>query len=70
MAQWIILKTPDGSEYLNLEMASRIIHHVHEDTQHDEYIVEFGQSRVIVKNEYNPATFAHIAAYLGETDFG
>ncbi len=64
MVRWIILKTDSGSEYLNLDTANRIIYH---ERQH-EYVVEYTNSRVVVKQDVNPATFAHIAAYLGDMD--
>jgi hypothetical protein len=64
MQQWVILKTDNGSEYLNLAMASRIIH----NERHHEYIIEFNTGRVTVRQEHNPATYAHIAAYLGDLE--
>lgn len=64
MNRWVILKTDNGSEYLNLDMASRIIH----NERHHEYIVEFSHVRVTVRQEHNPATYAYIAAYLGDLE--
>jgi hypothetical protein len=64
MQRWVILKTDTGSEYLNLDMASRIIHH----DRHNEYIIEYSTGRVTVRQELNPATYAHITAYLGDLE--
>jgi hypothetical protein len=64
MQRWVILKTDTGSEYLNLDMATRILH----NERHQEYIIEYSTGRVTVRKEHNPATYAHIAAYLGDLE--
>jgi hypothetical protein len=62
--QWVILKTDSGNEYLNLDMANRIIHH----EAHNEYVLEYSTGRVTIRQEINPATYAHISAYLGDLE--
>jgi hypothetical protein len=64
MQRWVILKTDNGSEYLNLDMATRILH----NERNQEYIIEYSTGRVHVWKEHNPATYAHIAAYLGDLE--
>lgn len=64
MVRWVILKTDSGSEYLNLDTANRIIL----NERHHEYIVEYNNGRVVIKQEINPATFAHITTYLGDME--
>jgi hypothetical protein len=64
MQRWVILKTDSGSEYLNLDMATRILH----IERSREYVIEYSTGRVSVRQEQNPATYAHIAAYLGDLE--
>ena len=61
MAQWIVLKTDNGIEHINLNMANRIIF----NQRKAEYSIEFNNGRVTIARESNPATFAHISAFLG-----
>jgi|GEM_PF-4288077 len=64
MARWVILKTDSGSEYINLDAANRIIL----NERNHEYVIEFNNGRITIKQDVNPATFAHISTYLGDME--
>ena len=60
MAHWVILKRDETSEYLNLEVATRILHR-----PNHAILVYYGNEQIIVSKNDKPGTYAHICAYLG-----
>ena len=65
MAYWVILKRDNESQYFNLDGAYRISHVTRPDIAHNSFVINFPGEQVNVRNELNPATYAHICAYLG-----
>lgn len=60
MAHWVILKRDEDSDYLNLEMADRIVHR-----ENHSIILHFSNETITVPKLEKPGTYAHICAYLG-----
>jgi hypothetical protein len=60
MAHWVILKRDSESDYLNLELATRIRHNSQQSIT-----VYFSNEQITVLKAEKPGTYAHICAYLG-----